>query len=182
MHLKWQRKKEIARLKELEVELTLSPRVWGSRFSMSSLVYSLKRPINYCCRICTILCTILKKRQYIEALCRPLLRNRRIVNHYSHLKIMHNEKCSHSASAFRLSLLCWLKYELTMAWNFNEIFNETCNFVEIWLQQRCSPVDLAKFLETSILQNICKRLLLNKLCIRCIFSFLWSPFWGERRV
>ena len=23
-----------------------------------------------------------------------------------------------------------------MAWNFNEIFNETCNFVEIWLQQK----------------------------------------------
>ena len=80
MHLKWQRKKEIARLKELEVELTLSPRVWGSRFSMSSLVYSLKRPINFCCRICTILCMILKKRLFIEALCGPLLRK------YAHFK------------------------------------------------------------------------------------------------
>ena len=61
MHLIWQRKQEITRLRELKVELTLSPRAWGSRFSMSSLVYSLKRLINYCCRICTILCTILKK-------------------------------------------------------------------------------------------------------------------------
>ena len=71
MHLLWQRKQEITRMRELEVELTLSPRVWGSRFSVSSLVYSVKRPINYCCRICTVLCTILKKRQFIEALWRP---------------------------------------------------------------------------------------------------------------
>ena len=62
MHLIWQRKQELARLRDLEVELTLSPRVWGLRLSLSSLVYSLKRPINYCCRICTILCTISKKR------------------------------------------------------------------------------------------------------------------------
>ena len=60
MHLIWQRKQEIARLRDLEVELTLSPRVWGLRLSLSSLVYSLKRPINYCCRIYTILCNIEK--------------------------------------------------------------------------------------------------------------------------
>ena len=35
------------------------------------LAYSLKRPINYCCRICTILCIIFKTRLFIEALCRP---------------------------------------------------------------------------------------------------------------
>ena len=73
MHLIWQtRKQEITRLTESEVELTLSPRIWGSQLSMSSLVHSLKRPINYCCRICTILCMILKKLLFIEALCRPL--------------------------------------------------------------------------------------------------------------
>ena len=43
MHLIYQTKQEIARLRELEVELTFSPHVWGSRFSMSSFVYSLKR-------------------------------------------------------------------------------------------------------------------------------------------
>ena len=31
-----------------------------------SLVYSLKRPINYCCRFCNILCMIFKKRLFIE--------------------------------------------------------------------------------------------------------------------
>ena len=36
------------------------------------LIYSLKRPINYCCWIWTILCKIFKKRLFIEALCRPL--------------------------------------------------------------------------------------------------------------
>ena len=43
-----------------------------SRVSTSPLVYSLKRPINYCCNICTIFCMIFKKRLFIEALCRPL--------------------------------------------------------------------------------------------------------------
>ena len=36
------------------------------------LLYSLKPLIIYCCRICTILCMIFKKRLFIEALCRPL--------------------------------------------------------------------------------------------------------------
>ena len=33
---------------------------WGSRVSTCSLFNSLKRLINYCCRICTILCIIFK--------------------------------------------------------------------------------------------------------------------------
>ena len=36
------------------------------------LVYFLKRLMNYCCRICTILCIIFKKLLLIEALCRLL--------------------------------------------------------------------------------------------------------------
>ena len=35
-------------------------------------VYSLKRPANYYCRICTISCMIFKKNMFMEALCRPL--------------------------------------------------------------------------------------------------------------
>ena len=66
---------------EIAMELTLSPRVWGSRVSTSLLVYSLKRPINYCCRICTILC-IFKKRLLIEGLCRPLFTT------YAHCKLL----------------------------------------------------------------------------------------------
>ena len=48
----------------------LSPRVWGSRISTSSLF----TPWNeqYCCRICAILYMIFKKRVFTEALCRPL--------------------------------------------------------------------------------------------------------------
>ena len=37
------------------------------------------------------------------------LQNMCIVNHYSHFKRKHN-KCLHSASPFRLRLLCWTKY------------------------------------------------------------------------
>ena len=36
------------------------------------LVYSLKRQINCCCRICGILRMIFKKRPFIEALCKLL--------------------------------------------------------------------------------------------------------------
>ena len=32
----------------------------------------IKQPINYCCRFCTILCMVFKKRLFIEVLCRPL--------------------------------------------------------------------------------------------------------------
>ena len=74
MHLIWQRQERVRSW------IALSPRVWGSPFSMSFLVYSLKPPINYSCRICTILCMILKKRLFIEALCRPLFTK------YAHFK------------------------------------------------------------------------------------------------
>ena len=69
--------------------------------TQSSLVHSLKRPINYCCRICTILCMILKKLLFIEALCRPLFTK------YAHCKPLFQFQnnawwtCPHSASAFR---------------------------------------------------------------------------------
>ena len=36
------------------------------------LVTPLKRPIPYCCRICTILCMIIKRRLFIEMICKPL--------------------------------------------------------------------------------------------------------------
>ena len=44
------------------------------------LVYSLKRLINYCFRICNILCMIFKKRLFLKALYKPLLRK------YAHCK------------------------------------------------------------------------------------------------
>ena len=53
-------------------ELTLSPHVWGLRVSTCPLVYCLKQPINYCCRIFTILCMIFKKHLFIVALCSPI--------------------------------------------------------------------------------------------------------------
>ena len=39
--------------------------------------------------------------------------------------------------------------------------NTTCNFIKKRLQYRCFPVNIAKFLWTSILNNICERLLLQ---------------------
>ena len=72
------------------IALTLSPPVWGWRVSTSCLVYSLNRPTNYCCRICAILCMILKKSLLIEQLCRPYSQKMRIVKHYPHFKIQSN--------------------------------------------------------------------------------------------
>ena len=36
-----------------------------------------------------------------------------------------------------------------------------CNFIKKRLQHRCFPVNIAKFLRTFILKNICERLLLK---------------------
>ena len=79
------------RLRESAVELTHSPRVWVSWVSTSPLVYYLKRPINYCCRICTILCMIFKKRLFIEVLCRPLFTKYAHCKPLFPVKIVHNE-------------------------------------------------------------------------------------------
>ena len=38
---------------------------------------------------------------------------------------------------------------------------KTCNFIKKRLQHRCSPVNIAKFLRTPFLNNICKRLVLQ---------------------
>ena len=44
---------------------------------------------------------------------------------------------------------------------FNQVADhQTCNFIKKRLQYRCFPVNFAKFLGTSILKNIYKRLLL----------------------
>ena len=52
----------------------LSPRVLGSQVSTSCFVYSLKRLMNYCCRICTISCMIFKNRPLFTKYehCKPL--------------------------------------------------------------------------------------------------------------
>ena len=59
------------------IKLRLSPRVWDSQVSTSSPLphlpcYSLKRPINYCCRTSPILCMIFKICMFIKTLCRTL--------------------------------------------------------------------------------------------------------------
>ena len=38
---------------------------------------------------------------------------------------------------------------------------KACNFIKKRLQQKCFPVNIAKFLRTPILKNICEWLLLN---------------------
>ena len=45
---------------------------------------------------------------------------------------------------------------------FNKVTGlETCNFITKRLQHSCFPVDIAKFLRTPILKNICEWLLLG---------------------
>ena len=42
---------------------------------------------------------------------------------------------------------------------------QACNFIKKRLQHRYFPVNIAKFLRTRILRNICERLLLNLIAI-----------------
>ena len=62
-------------------------------------------------------------------------------------------------------LLLKLRTELTGKYQYRSLFDkvaglQTCNFNKKRLQYRCFPVNFAKFLGTSILKNIYKRLLL----------------------
>ena len=60
-------------------------------FNVRPCLYT-KTADKYCCGIRTILCMIFKKLLFIKSLCRPLLtKYMRILNHYYHFKIMHNE-------------------------------------------------------------------------------------------
>ena len=48
--------------------------------------------------------------------------------------------------------------------NLQSLLNKdlnACNFIKEKLQRRCFPVKFVKFLETSVLKNICERLLLE---------------------
>ena len=40
---------------------------------------------------------------------------------------------------------------------------QTCNFIKKRVQHRCFPVNIAKFLKTPILRNVCERLRLTHL-------------------
>ena len=69
--------------------------------------------------------------------------------------------------------------EKHLCWSF---FNKSaglqaCNFIEKRLHHRCFPVNIAKFLRTPILKNVCKRLLLKLFCIKIfkVFPSLTVP-------
>ena len=81
----------IAKSRESAIESTFSPCICVARVSTSPFVYSLKQPINYCCRICTILCMIFKNVCPQKCFVDHYFRNIRILNHYSHFKIVHNK-------------------------------------------------------------------------------------------
>ena len=38
---------------------------------------------------------------------------------------------------------------------------QPCNYIKKYLQHRCFPVNIVKFLRTSILRNICEQMLLK---------------------
>ena len=52
---------------------------------------------------------------------------------------------------------------------------QASNFITKRLQHRCFPVNIAKFLKTSILKGICERLLLN------IIDSKWKKSWRKQR-
>ena len=57
---------------------------------------------------------------------------------------------------FPWKCLCWSLF-------FDKVPRlKACNFIKNRLQQRCFPVNIAKFLRASILKNACERLLLRK--------------------
>ena len=53
---------------------------------------------------------------------------------------------------FRGKNLCWSLF-------FNKsAVSQSWNFIKKWLQHRCFPVNIAKFLRTPVVKNICERM------------------------
>ena len=50
---------------------------------------------------------------------------------------------------------------------------KACNFIKKRLQRSCFPMNIPKFLRTSILKNISERLLLNRIWKRC-WKYPWE--------
>ena len=60
---------------------------------------------------------------------------------------------------------------------FNKIAGlQACNFIKKRLQQRCFLVNIAKFLRTPILRNICDGMLLQILIIPTLLERKWAYF------
>ena len=65
------------------------------------------------------------------------------------------------------------------------IFAEVCIFIGKRLQQRCFSVKISKFLATLILQNICKKVLLNAGLSQLLESYAFFSFfylWLDQHV
>ena len=60
--------------------------------------------------------------------------------------------------------LCW-----------SHFLRQACKFIENGLQHNCLPVNIAKFLRTLTLKNICKRLPLNIDESFCLFTVSLQP-------
>ena len=60
--------------------------------------------------------------------------------------------------------LCW-----------SHFLRQACKFIENGLQHNCFPVNIAKFLRTVTLKNICKRLPLNIDESFCLFTVSLQP-------
>ena len=59
---------------------------------------------------------------------------------------------------------------------------QACNFVRKRLQYRCFIVNIAKFLKTPILKNICGRLLLKRRTLMSETNFgNWKPFKNDEK-
>ena len=57
---------------------------------------------------------------------------------------------------------------------------QICNFIKKRLQRRCFPVNIAKLLRTSILKNICERLLLNEKTLTNFDNYMVTAAYLEK--
>ena len=85
--------------------------------------------------------------------------NLKISNIYHHIKFRRSIMNRCSIKKLFLKILQYSKSCKILQIFFNEnVGLQSCNFFKKRLQHRCFPVNIAKFLRTPVLKNICQRL------------------------
>ena len=82
-----------------------------------------------------------------------------------------HQSCSIEKAVYKNFAIFTRKHPSVLESPFNRLAGfKTCNFLEKELQQRCFPVNIAKFLKTLILMKICEQLPLQFLLLNVNIS------------
>ena len=97
----------------------------------------------------------------------------KVLEKYNEEKVFYKKTVLNNFAIFTEKNLCWCLF-------FNKNAGlQVCNIIENRLQHRCFLVNIAKFLRTHILKNICEQLLLRVFPSMSVWTF---PTWTNSKL